>query len=107
MLNFSLLGYVEVGFLKRYPYPWHTDYTLHISKCSSSLGPNWESNQARLGWQVGARARLTDNITLLEVNPIEMAIRACHREGQIFFFMKKIRSIKKSLIFYIYITLLT
>ena len=25
MLNLSLLGYVEVGFLKRYPYPCHTD----------------------------------------------------------------------------------
>ena len=25
MLNFSLLGYVEVGFLKRYPYPCQTD----------------------------------------------------------------------------------
>ena len=28
MLNFSLLGYVEVGFLKRYPYPCpQTPYT--------------------------------------------------------------------------------
>ena len=27
MLNFSLLGYVEVGFLKRYPYPCQTDTT--------------------------------------------------------------------------------
>ena len=65
MLNFSLLGYVEVGFLKRYPYPCpqtdtlQTD-TLQKSKCSSSLGPSWESNQARFGWQVGAKARLTD-----------------------------------------------
>ena len=32
----------------------------HKSKCSSSLGLSWESNEARLGWQVGARARLTD-----------------------------------------------
>ena len=65
MLNFSLLGYVEVGFLKRYPYPCQTD-TLqtdrHKSKCSSSLGPSWESNQARFGWQVGAKARLTDSL---------------------------------------------
>ena len=30
MLNFSLLGYVEVGFLKRYPYPGHqTDRYLN------------------------------------------------------------------------------
>ena len=34
--------------------------TLQKSKCSSSLGLSWESNEARLGWQVGARARLTE-----------------------------------------------
>ena len=27
----------------------------HKSKCNSSLGLSWESNEARLGWQVGAR----------------------------------------------------
>ena len=30
MQNFSLLGYVEVIFLKRYPYPCQTD-RLHIT----------------------------------------------------------------------------
>ena len=66
MLNFSLLGYVEVGFLKRYPYPCQTDYR-HKSKCSSSLGLSWESNEARLGWQVGAWARLTERTEQMEV----------------------------------------
>ena len=57
MLNFRLLGYVEFGFLKRY-----LILVSHISKCSSSLGPSWESNQVQLGWQVGARARLTKKL---------------------------------------------
>ena len=58
MLN-SLLSYVEVGFLKRYLILLYiTD--RHTHKCSSSLGPSWELNQGQLGWQVGARARLTD-----------------------------------------------
>ena len=35
-------------------------YGQMISKCSSSLGPSWESNQDPLGLQVGAKARLTD-----------------------------------------------
>ena len=34
------------------------------SKCSSSLGPSWASNQVPLGLQVGARARLTEIICL-------------------------------------------
>ena len=31
-----------------------------MAECSSSLGPSLESNQVQLGWQVLARARLTD-----------------------------------------------
>ena len=32
MLNFSLLGYVEVGFLKRYPYPCPQTDTLQTDR---------------------------------------------------------------------------
>ena len=46
MLNFSLLGCVEVGFLKRYPYPWHTDYTnLNAVVALAPAG-----NQIKLDW---------------------------------------------------------
>ena len=31
MLNFSLLGYVEVGFLKRYPYSCQTPDRLNLN----------------------------------------------------------------------------
>ena len=55
MLNLSLQGYIEVGFLKSY-----LILGTHTSECSSSLGTSWESNQVPLGWQVRARARLTD-----------------------------------------------
>ena len=72
MLNFSLLGYVEVVFLKRYPYPCQTD--THKSKCSSSLGLSWESNEARLGWQVGAR--LTDKAISASIE-IEVELSVC------------------------------
>ena len=56
MLNLSLQGYIEVGFLKKF-----LILGTHTSECSSSLGPSWESNQVQLGWQVGARARLTES----------------------------------------------
>ena len=50
MLNFSLLGYVEVGFLKRYPYPCqtdrlHTDTNLNAVVALASAG-----NQIKLDW---------------------------------------------------------
>ena len=52
MLNFSLLGYVEVGFLKRYPYPCpqtHTHLTdyrnLNAVVALASAG-----NQIKLEW---------------------------------------------------------
>ena len=51
MLNFSLLGYVEVGFLKRYPYPCQThtkqtpDTNLNAVVALASAG-----NQIKLGW---------------------------------------------------------
>ena len=49
MLNFSLLGYVEVGFLKRYPYPCpqtdrHTDTNLNAVVALAQAG-----NQIKLG----------------------------------------------------------
>ena len=45
MLNFSLLGCVEVGFLKRYPYPWHTDTYLNAVVALAPAG-----NQIKLDW---------------------------------------------------------
>ena len=51
MLNFSLLGYVEVGFLNRYPYPCPQTTYRHKSKWSSSLlalAP--AGNQIKLDW---------------------------------------------------------
>ena len=55
MLNFNLLAYVEFGFLKRYLILGrHTEDRQMISKF------RWESNPLKLGWRVGARARLTD-----------------------------------------------
>ena len=55
MLNFNLLAYVEFGLLKRYLILGrHTEDRQMISKC------RWESNPLKLGWRVGARARLTD-----------------------------------------------
>ena len=47
MLNFSLLGYVEVIFLKRYPYPCQitTDTNLNAVVALASAG-----NQMKLGW---------------------------------------------------------
>ena len=57
MLNFSLLGFIEVGFLKKYLILG--THTHMASKCISSLGQSLESNQVELGWQEGAKARLT------------------------------------------------
>ena len=55
MLNFSLPGYVEVGFLKRYPYPCQTDYTLQTDRQTDTnlnavvaLAP--AGNQIKLDW---------------------------------------------------------
>ena len=46
MLNFSLLGYVEVGFLKRYPYPCQTpDTNLNAVVALAPAG-----NQIKLDW---------------------------------------------------------
>ena len=51
MLNFSLLGYVEVGFLKRYPYPWQTDRQITdytYLNAVVALAP--AGNQIKLDW---------------------------------------------------------
>ena len=51
MLNFSLLGYVEVGFLKRYPYPCQT-HTLHLADTNLNAVVALASagNQTKLDW---------------------------------------------------------
>ena len=50
MLNFSLLGYVEVGFLKRYPYPCPQTHT-HITdrNINAVVALAQAGNQIKLG----------------------------------------------------------
>ena len=51
MLNFSLLGYVEVGFLKRYPYPCpQTHYRLQTDRnLNAVVALAQAGNQIKLG----------------------------------------------------------
>ena len=51
MLDFTLLGYVEVGFLKRYPYPCPQTDTLQTDtnlNAVVALAP--AGNQIKLDW---------------------------------------------------------
>ena len=51
MLNLSLLGYVEVGFLKRYPYPCQTPYRhLTYRNLNAVVALASAGNQIKLGW---------------------------------------------------------
>ena len=49
MLDFSLLGYVEIGFLKRYPYPCPQTDTLQITGYII-VALAQAGNQIKLGW---------------------------------------------------------
>jgi len=50
MLNFSLLGYVEVGFLKRYPYPCpQTPYRQTDRNLNAVVALAQAGNQIKLG----------------------------------------------------------
>ena len=50
MLNFSLLGYVEVGFLKRYPYPCQTPYRQTDTNLNAVVALAPAGNQIKLDW---------------------------------------------------------
>ena len=62
-----------------------SDYYRHKSKCSSSLGLSWELNEARLDWQVGVRARLTETMSITSLIIIMGGILAfilkCHEQS--------------------------
>ena len=50
MPNFSLLGYVEVGFLKRYPYPCpQTHYRQTDTNLNAVVALAQAGNQIKLG----------------------------------------------------------
>ena len=50
MLNFSLLGYVEVVFLKRYPYPCQTDRQTDTTNLNAVVALASAGNQMKLDW---------------------------------------------------------
>ena len=49
MLNFSLLGYVEVVFLKRYPYPCQTHTNLNAVVALAQAGNGDQTGLASWG----------------------------------------------------------